>query len=102
MRDKSKKIAEFGDIQHAVLISVGHLEFSLDEAQQLVLTHGAFVVLTVAMAGAFVHVGPPTMIVLAGISKSCQKQPVRREAGDIAPKDADTLVNLSAYLRPGA
>jgi hypothetical protein len=57
MRDKSKKIAEFGDIQHAVLISVGHLEFSLDEAQQLVLTHGAFVVLTVAMAGAFVHVG---------------------------------------------
>jgi hypothetical protein len=40
---------EFGDVQEAVSIPVGHLEFSLNEVQQLTLAHRAFVV--------FGHVG---------------------------------------------
>jgi hypothetical protein len=56
MRDKSEEIAEFGNIQRAVLISVGHLEFGLDEAQQRALTYRTFLVLSVALVGVFVHV----------------------------------------------
>jgi hypothetical protein len=33
VRHESKKIAQFGDVQLAILIPVGHLEFSFEKAQ---------------------------------------------------------------------
>jgi hypothetical protein len=33
VRHKSKKIAQFGDVQLTILIPVGHLEFSFEKAQ---------------------------------------------------------------------
>jgi hypothetical protein len=47
-----KKIAEFRDVQLTILVSVGHLEFGFNEAQQLSLADFAFIV----AAGAFVTV----------------------------------------------
>jgi hypothetical protein len=55
--DKSEKIAEFGYVQQTVSISVGHLKFSLNEVQQLMLAHRAFVALAGALTRVFGHVG---------------------------------------------
>jgi hypothetical protein len=43
VRDESKEVTEFCDAQETVSITVGRLELRLDEAQQLTLTHLAFV-----------------------------------------------------------
>jgi hypothetical protein len=33
VRHESKKVAQFGDVQLAILIPVGHLEFSFEKVQ---------------------------------------------------------------------
>jgi hypothetical protein len=43
MGNEPKEIAQFGDVQLAILIAVGHLEFSFEKAQQLSLAYRAFV-----------------------------------------------------------
>jgi len=59
MRDESKEITELGDAQETVSITVGRLELRLDEAQQLTLTHLAFVVYARALISLFGHSNPP-------------------------------------------
>jgi hypothetical protein len=56
MRNKSKETTKLGNVQTAVPISVSHLEFGLNKAQQLPLTHGAFIVLSGALNCEFGHV----------------------------------------------
>jgi hypothetical protein len=55
VRDESKKIPEFSDAQEAVPISVGRLELRLNKAQQLTLTHLAFVAYAGAVISLFGH-----------------------------------------------
>jgi hypothetical protein len=56
MGNKSKEIAKLGNVQTTVPISVSHLEFGLNKAQQLPLAHRAFVVLWGALNCEFGHV----------------------------------------------
>jgi hypothetical protein len=53
--DPAKKIAEFRDVQLTILIAVGHLEFGLNEAQQLSLADLAFIVAAGASVNGVVH-----------------------------------------------
>jgi hypothetical protein len=57
--DESKEIPEFSDAQETVSITVGRLKLRLDEAQQLTLTHLAFVACAGALISLFGHASPP-------------------------------------------
>jgi hypothetical protein len=50
-----QEIAQFGDIQLAILIAVGLLELSLEKAQQLTLTYRAFVGITGGLSNVVGH-----------------------------------------------
>src|ERR1700722_2053001 len=73
VRDKSKKIPQFRDAQATVSITVGGLELRLDEAQQLTLTHLAFVAYAGSLISLFGHAGPLLPIVRVVILKRCEK-----------------------------
>jgi hypothetical protein len=55
VRDESKKITEFRDVQLTVLVPIGHLELGLYEAQQLGLADFAIVVPARALVRVLSH-----------------------------------------------
>jgi hypothetical protein len=56
MRNRSKKIAKLGEFKRRSRSRSATLEFGLNKAQQLPLTHRAFVVLSGALNCEFGHV----------------------------------------------
>jgi hypothetical protein len=55
MGKESKEISKLGNSQETVLITVGRLELRLDEAQQLTLTHLAFLAFAGTLNSLFGH-----------------------------------------------
>ena len=103
MRDKSKEITEFGDVQETVSISVGHLELGLNEEKQLTFTHRAFVVLADALTSVFGHFGSSNEESPARHLKKLSKPQVRL-AGELkgaAPKHSEPHCLIdSLFTRP--
>jgi hypothetical protein len=50
-----EKIAQFRDVQLAILVPVGHLKLRLDKAQQLSLAYFAVIVAAAALSGTLHH-----------------------------------------------
>jgi hypothetical protein len=55
VRHEPKKISKLRDVQLTILISIGHLELRLNEAQQLSLADLAFVAAEGALVRVFGH-----------------------------------------------